>query len=433
MVSMAESRISISSAFDSGNIEALGTEGNKVRLKIRPDPYTELEQKHHLQWFSFRSMVSMEDPLGPDLCSDIVNYEIENAGECSFPAAWKGSSICYSYDRQSWNRCAAEYDESTGKLSWSFKHAAPQGALVYFSYFDVYSYERHASFVSQCIAARGATVRSLGQTLDGRDLECISVGEGPLQLWVIHRQHPGESQASFFAEGLLKRLLGLETEGRRDGLTAQLLKQCTVHAVPNMNPDGSIRGHLRTNAAGANLNREWQTTGEYSAPTLERSPEVHHVLRAMDASGVDGFVDVHGDEELPFAFVAGAEGCRNWGARLESLQGAFLAAYSRANSDMQQAVGYEPEPPGEANLAVCSNQIAVRFDALAVTLEMPFKDSASHPSDEAGFDGNRAAMLGASLVDALAYVAPQLRTEAGTLPHFPPADAYVRASPEYIL
>lgn len=38
--------------------------------------------------------------------------------------------------------------------------------------------------------------------------------------------------------------------------------------MPNVNPDGSIRGHLRTNAAGANLNREWKD------PTLERSPEV---------------------------------------------------------------------------------------------------------------------------------------------------------------
>ena len=37
--------------------------------------------------------------------------------------------------------------------------------------------------------------------------------------------------------------------------------------VPNMNPDGSYRGHLRTNAKGANLNREWKK------PTQEYSPE----------------------------------------------------------------------------------------------------------------------------------------------------------------
>ena len=38
-----------------------------------------------------------------------------------------------------------------------------------------------------------------------------------------------------------------------------------------MNPDGSVLGNLRTNAAGANLNREWEN------PTLERSPEVFSV------------------------------------------------------------------------------------------------------------------------------------------------------------
>ena len=44
------------------------------------------------------------------------------------------------------------------------------------------------------------------------------------------------------------------------------------------------------------------------APTLERSPEVYHVLKAMDVTGVDFFVDVHGDEALPFAFVRAASG-----------------------------------------------------------------------------------------------------------------------------
>ena len=41
-----------------------------------------------------------------------------------------------------------------------------------------------------------------------------------------------------------------------------------MHVVPNCNPDGSYRGHLRTNAIGVNLNREWDK------PSAERSPEV---------------------------------------------------------------------------------------------------------------------------------------------------------------
>ena len=55
---------------------------------------------------------------------------------------------------------------------------------------------------------------------------------------------------------------------------------------------------------GANLNREWASTGTtaikgeenyYEAPTMERSPEVFQVLQAMDQTGVNVFVDVHGD------------------------------------------------------------------------------------------------------------------------------------------
>ena len=47
--------------------------------------------------------------------------------------------------------------------------------------------------------------------------------------------------------------------------------------------------------------------------------KVYHVLNAMDATGVDVFVDVHGDEALPVAFCAGAEGLRVWGPRHKAL------------------------------------------------------------------------------------------------------------------
>ena len=46
----------------------------------------------------------------------------------------------------------------------------------------------------------------IGRTLDGRDLDLLKVGTGPLKVWVIARQHPGESQAEFYTEGLLERL-----------------------------------------------------------------------------------------------------------------------------------------------------------------------------------------------------------------------------------
>jgi hypothetical protein len=76
------------------------------------------------------------------------------------------------------------------------------------------------------------------------------------------------------------------------------------------------------------------------------------VLKAMDRTGVDAFLDVHGDEELLFNFLAGAEGCLNWGSTPSNIcRGAFLASYTRANADMQQ------HPLDRGVLHTCSNQI----------------------------------------------------------------------------
>lgn len=148
------------------------------------------------------------------------------------------------------------------------------------SYFPPFSYSRHLDLVSRC--AEYANVESLGQTLDGREIECVMVGEGNLTCWIIHRQHPGETMAEHYAEGLLTRLLGLDSHGEVDDEVKKLLSLYKFCIVPCMCLDGVVRGHLRTNGCGANLNREWATKRFYEAPTLERSPEVYYVLNKMD-------------------------------------------------------------------------------------------------------------------------------------------------------
>ena len=111
--------------------------------------------------------------------------------------------------------------------------------------------------------SRASSYRSLGQTLDGQEIDYFRLAGGPLQVWLYARQHPGETMAEWWMEGALERLLD-----DSDPVVRRLREKATFHVVPNMNPDGSRRGHLRTNAVGVNLNREWH------APSLERSPEV---------------------------------------------------------------------------------------------------------------------------------------------------------------
>lgn len=401
--------VHLSSSFDSGG-GAVDSAPREVAggvweasVRLSPEPYTEIDKRRHLQWFHFRAS---------NVSGRTLRITVPNAGEASYANGWRNYHTAASYDRERWFRCRdTTYDG--GVLRWELRVPAGRDA-VWFAYWAPYSYERHARLVAWCAASPLCRVDVVGSTLDGRPIDVVVVGDGPRQLWVTARQHPGESMAEFAAEGLLRRLADPD-----DALSRRLRAAATIRVVPNMNPDGSVRGHLRTNACGANLNREWAPTGGYDSPTPERSPEVLHVLREMDITGCDAFVDIHGDEAIEANFLVSAGDVPNWSPRLAALHDRLGRALRAANPDFQLELGYQrPEPadafvplvPGKAVLCKANKQIAARFDCLSVTLEMPFKD-ATHPNPEPECEWAppRAHRLGASLVDALADAVPHLR------------------------
>ena len=192
--------ISVSSDFCSGNIELIDVDDYTVRLRIVPEPLTELEKTRHMQWFAFRSTFRPgAEELELETTDTVVTYKIDNAGLCSYPSAWDGAEVCVSHDRQNWRRITStRYDAAHGTLNWEWRHTASEPA-AFFSYFDMYPHQRQLDFVAQCAAtvAPGLKVTSLGQSLDGRELDVVSVGRGPLQAWVVrhtlvasHCPHP---------------------------------------------------------------------------------------------------------------------------------------------------------------------------------------------------------------------------------------------------
>jgi murein tripeptide amidase MpaA len=377
------SAVFVSSAFDSGNIEVLdASDANNLRLAIRTDVGGE-----HLQWFHFRVAGGRGVAL---------TLRIENAGKCSYPGGWPDYRARVSTDRETWTLADTTYEDGVLTI-----HHTPDADVVWFAYFAPYSHERHQDLLARCQASPLARVDRLGATIDGRDLDRITIGTpapGRKTAWVIARQHPGESMAEWWMEGFLARMLD-----PRDSLARRLREAAVFHVVPNMNPDGSFRGHLRCNAVGANLNREWET------PTAERSPEVLWVRNAMDESGVDFCLDVHGDEALPYNFIAGSEGIPGFTPRLAGLLEQFKAAYMLACPDFQTRYGYPVSAPGKANMTMCTSQVAQRFNCLAMTLEMPFKDNADLPDAEVGWSPARCRNLGAAVLHAVDAVMSGLR------------------------
>ena len=324
-----------------------------------------------------------------------VKLRFLNAGSCAYPKGWDGYRVVASYDRQLWFRIDTAFD---GQVMTA--NLTPDTNSIYFAYFEPYSYERHLDLLGSATESEHVQSEFLGHTVDGRDMNVLHITDASSALankkniWLIARQHPGETMAEWFVEGFLERLLDVD-----DPVSRVLLAKCVFHVVPNMNPDGAVRGNLRTNAAGANLNREWQT------PTLARSPEVFLVRQKMLDIGVDFCLDAHGDEGLPYNFVAGSEGNPDYTPRIEQLENAFKTAWLAASPDFQTEQGYGVVAQGAANPTLATNWIAQQFGCLAFTIEMPFKDNANLPDAGVGWSGERSRKLGAgTLLPILAVV-----------------------------
>ncbi len=362
----------IDAAFDGGNIRVRAITGAgddwQVDLEIARD-----HESDFFQWFYFRAA---------GLAGKRVAFRILNAGESAYPMGWPGYKARASTDLVDWTMIDTRYDG--GVLSFDWTGATP---LAWFAYFAPYTMERHAALVAKTALAPGVEHRVLGHSLDGQAIDYFRIGEGAKQVWLYARQHPGESMAEWWMEGALEWLTS--------AAAAPLLGQATVHVVPNMNPDGTRRGHLRTNAAGVNLNREWH------APSAERSPEVQCVLARMDETGVDVAMDVHGDEAIAANFIAGFEGIPSWTDALGAKFTAFGERLAAHTPDFQTELGYAKSAPGKANLSMSTNQLAERFGAVSITLEMPFKDHDPNPDAREGWSPARSKALGVSCLEVV--------------------------------
>ena len=367
--------IRINSEFDSGNIEVLSAEGaDNIRLRIRRDSNSDF-----FQWFHFR----VTAPRGTAL-----RIIIENAGESSYAEGWHGYQCAASHDRHDWFRIATTHYDGE-KLTIEF---VMQQESIWMAYFQPFSLERHCDLLARCAQKTEVKLVQLGNSVQGRSVDALRIGEPDAarkNVWIIARQHPGESMAEWCAEGLLEGLLDDAEFGE---IAREIRQLACLHIVPNVNPDGSTLGNLRSNAVGANLNREWRT------PSVERSPEILCVRQGMLDTGVDLFIDLHGDETLPYVFIDGSHMVPGYGERTLALQKAFLDDLLSASPDFQTAQGYADNRFDDELLTLASKWVANQFNCVALTLEMPFKDNANAPDERTGWSAARSKRLGALLL-----------------------------------
>ena len=199
----------IDSSFEGGNIEVVDANSfDDIRLKIRKDTKSDF-----FQWFAFRL-------IGARNKSCVL--KILNAAQASFPSGWEDYRAVKSSDKCDWQRVPTSFKNGILEIK-----ITPDSDAEYLSYFAMYPSERHANLVAKCQASPDVSLSVPGFTARGRPLEVLRFDDETKKkpaFWIIARQHPGETMAEWFMEGLLLRLLD-----KNDGAVSSLLELSLIH------------------------------------------------------------------------------------------------------------------------------------------------------------------------------------------------------------
>ncbi len=361
----------IDDGFPGGRIETVRLPGRgPIELAIGEDSAADVRQ-----WFCFRARSTRP--------REIV---LVNAGDATFPAAWEGYGVMACADGRSWYRAPTEYDD--GALR--FLHE-PRGEETLYAYFAAYPLRRLERLLRRISRETHVDVSIVADSPEGRPVPVVTLGDPDAErsAWIIARQHPGETPASWAVEGLLRRLADAS-----DPATRALLSRACVRVAALVNPDGAELGNHRTSATGVNLNRVWDDPDE-------DAPEVGALLELIRETGADVFFDIHADEAAPHAFAATSEGNPSYDGGIEAAEAALTSDLAQSCAEFLDEPFYERDEPGQGDLSCAANQIGETFGCPSITLELPMKDAGSERV-RPGWSPRRAVRFGEALVPVLA-------------------------------
>jgi murein tripeptide amidase MpaA len=187
---MSQFPIHIDTAFDSGNINVLSIDGAEAKLAIHRDAHSDF-----FQWFHFR----VSGVAGANWCCASPGL---NAA--AYPGRLGQLSGAFFRGPRLLGLAQTSWDAKADNGTLTITHT-PDGEICWFAYFAPYSMERHHDLIAQVAGEPGVIYRRLGTSLDGQPIDCLTMGEGPVQIWLQARQHPGETMAEWWMEGALTR------------------------------------------------------------------------------------------------------------------------------------------------------------------------------------------------------------------------------------
>ncbi|WP_340202250.1 M14 family zinc carboxypeptidase [Ascidiimonas sp. W6] len=125
----------------------------------------------------------------------------------------------------------------------------------------------------------GFTIKKVGESIGGRDLQLISLGSGKIDIFLWSQMHGDESTATMALFDLLNFFEGDGFENQKKAI----LKAVKIHLLPMLNPDGAEL-FQRRNLLGIDINRD--------ALRLQ-SPEARTLKKVRDSLSADFGFNLH--------------------------------------------------------------------------------------------------------------------------------------------
>ncbi|WP_313077604.1 hypothetical protein [Agrobacterium pusense] len=134
---------------------------------------------------------------------------------------------------------------------------------------------------------------------------------------------------------------------------------------------------------------------------MKETPAVRSVLDKMELTGVDFCLDIHGDEEIPFIFIASVDRLLPLPPDTTRTLDLFEDLLGREDPNFLRHPFLDREHIKMSPQSFCVPHLMQRFDIPAVTLELPFKQYSAHTSSKRDFGAAECVQSGRIMVDVL--------------------------------
>jgi hypothetical protein len=273
-----------------GKVEHLSPD--HVRCEV-PGETDQDKRNRQPSWFYFQ----VDGAAGRELTVDLVGLEGEYNYRLHDGSGHRNTKPVFSYDNRTWTHFEnVEWIAKPATLRLRF-HA--KGDRVWIARIPPYTTRDLDRLLGEFRKHPDLSEEVIGQTVDGRPLRLLTITNRKVAtpakrvIWLMARQHSWEAGTSWVAEGALRFLLSTDERAVR------IREAATFKIIPMADPDGVVRGGVRFNKHGYDLNRNWDVVN------AKLMPEIHAQRKAVfdwvDAGNrIDLFLTLHNTESKDY-------------------------------------------------------------------------------------------------------------------------------------